>query len=706
MSAPWLAELNDAQREAVTYGDGPLLVIAGAGTGKTKTLACRAAYLVQNGTDPERILLLTFTRRAAGEMIDRAKFLADDPAVQNIWGGTFHAVANRLLRQYGRAVGLSADFTVMDASDAADVLNLIRTETGAAKSDRRFPRKQTLIKIYSHVVNAQRPLREVMEEHFPWCADDLDAIATIFERYTERKRASDVVDFDDLLLFWKALCEEEQIRDVICERFDHVLVDEYQDTNSIQAAMLRGLRRGNDNIMVVGDDAQSIYSFRAATVRNILDFPDQFPGTHIVKLEKNYRSTQPILTASNAVMSQAKERFTKDLWSDRASDVKPILVTCTDEDGQSKDVRTHVLDHYEDGVALQRQAVLFRAGHHSAKLEVELAASNIPFHKYGGLKFVDAAHIKDMLAILRILENPYDEISWLRTLLLLRGIGPKSARRIIDELGVRGRQSNGHDGDPGVATPSPLRRMIEEPPLVSPAGREGFAELRLALADCAGTPLPSSRAGKRTLRKSKKRKVASLATQIERIHRFYAPICEESFENAGPRLRDLEQLAEIAAGYKSRTRFITDLTLDPPASTSDLAGAPYLDEDFLVLSTIHSAKGCEWDVVHIIHAADGMIPSDMATADDAGVDEERRLFYVAMTRAKNTLYVYFPLRYYHSRYRRGDGHGYAQLTRFIPTSMRDLFDHRTLRVDDDDAMIDVPGARDRVSASLKNLWRE
>jgi len=725
MAASWLDKLNPAQREAVTYGDGPLLVIAGAGTGKTGTLACRVAWLIEKGTPPDRILLLTFTRRAAAEMISRAGRLigkAEGGAAGRVWGGTFHAVANRLLRMYGPAIGLPANFTVMDQGDAADMMNLIRSELGLARGRKRFPRKDTLVAIYSRTVNARDRLDHVLEVQFPWCQPDREGIAAIFDLYTQRKRERNVVDYDDLLLLWSALCRVPRIGDAVADRFDHILVDEYQDTNAIQAEILLGMRKNRRNIMVVGDDAQSIYSFRAATIRNILDFPSQFPGTRIVTLEQNYRSTQPILAASNAVMAGAKERYTKELRSDRASDQKPVLITCRDEAEQCAAVCDNVMKHLERGTPLRRQGVLFRAGHHSDQLEVELSRRKIPFHKYGGLKFIEAAHIKDMLAFLRILENPFDEVSWFRVLQLLDGVGPRSARRIMDLLGVRQGAA--------ATVASPLKRFIEEPPPAPAAGKEQFDKLRNVLADCTGQGATGGVRPKRKAKGSGARAPAApvagdsavspleddteperaneppLTAQVERIRLFYEPIFERLYENPAMRIRDIEQLQQIAGGYRSRSSFITALTLDPPTSTSDLAQPPYLEEDYLVLSTIHSAKGCEWDVVHIIHAADGMIPSDMAVSDAAGVDEERRLLYVAMTRAKDMLYVYFPLRYYHARFTMGDRHSYAQISRFLDGKVRRLFETRIAAgARDDDFPVAARSMQD-VEKWLQGLWKK
>ena len=695
MSTPWLDDLNPAQREAVTYGDGPLRVIAGAGSGKTRTLACRVAHLIDRGVPPDRILLLTFTRRAAAEMLGRADRMVGREVTGKVWGGTFHAVANRLLRIYGRAIGLAPEFTVMDQADAADVMNVIRNELGLAKAKRRFPRKVTLVHIYSRVVNAQDPLSDVLDRYFPWCQDDKEDIAAVFDRYTERKRQANVLDYDDLLLYWNVLASAPGVGDTVADRFDHILVDEYQDTNTIQAQLLAAMRRHRPNLMVVGDDAQSIYSFRAATIRNILDFPEQFPNTHTVTLEQNYRSTLPILDASNAVMSPAKERHTKNLWSDRESDQRPILVTCLEESQQSSLVVENVLAHLEEGIPLQRQAVLFRAGHHSDHLEVELSRRNIPFHKYGGLKFIEAAHVKDMLALLRILENPADEISWFRVLQLLDGIGPASARRVIDALAASPAESDA-DGE----VKSRLGRLFESPPKVPAAATKQFDALRATLAACEGVKV-RKKGGAGQARGEK----PPLAVQIERIRRFYEPIFKRIYENPVMRLRDLEQLSHIAEGYRSRSRFISDLTLDPPTSTADLAQPPFLEEDWLVLSTIHSAKGCEWDVVHVIHAADGMIPSDMAVTDEAGVEEERRLFYVAMTRARDWLYLYFPLRYYHRKMRFSDAHSYAQLTRFITPEVRSLLEERSGQRPMEEDVPRGPNGTGELDAWLKKLWK-
>jgi DNA helicase-2/ATP-dependent DNA helicase PcrA len=672
-------DLNPRQREAVAFGEGPLLVVAGAGSGKTTTLACRVASLVERGVRPERILLLTFSRRASREMLSRAERQTGRIDLGRAWGGTFHAVANRLLRLHGRALGIRSDFTVLDQADGADVMDLLRDELGYSGRERRFPRKDTLASIYSRTVNAGERLGDVLKRRYPWCLDEADGIRQIFEAYTVRKRAQNTLDYDDLLLFWTALAWAPQTREPLAAMFDHVLVDEYQDTNALQADILEGLRPEGvpRNLTVVGDDVQAIYAFRAATVRNILEFPDRFPGATVIKLEQNYRSIPPILEASNATIAFAAHRHEKSLWSARHGAARPTLRTCLDEPEQSDAVCTSVLGHREEGVPLRAQAVLFRAAHHSDLLEVELARRNIPFVKYGGLKFLESAHVKDALALLRVLENPRDEVSWFRVLQLPEGLGPATARRVLDELGVREAPDAG----------SPLVRFLTEPVAVPKGAADGVRALRAALTECAAEA------------------TLAPASQLERLRVFLEPIFARRYEAPAARLRDLEQLELLASEYESRGRFIAELTLDPPSSTGDLAGPPVLDEDWLVLSTIHSAKGLEWDVVHVIHAADGMIPSDLATGDDEEIEEERRLLYVAMTRARDALHVYFPQRYYRRPRGLEDPHAYAQLSRFLEP-VREHFDEiapAVVAIDDDASPLEGTAG---VDAFLAGLWSD
>jgi DNA helicase-2/ATP-dependent DNA helicase PcrA len=653
---PYLEGLNDRQAEAVRHGDGPLLIVAGAGTGKTKTLACRVAHLIDRGTAPERILLLTFTRRAAAEMLRRAARHSSDRAGR-VWGGTFHSVAVRLLRSYGRSVGLDAGFTVLDQSDSADLFNLVRGELALGERDRRFPKKETLAAVYSRVVNSQTSLEDVLVRHYPWCREEAGDIGRVFAAYTDRKRRQALLDFDDLLLYFHALIHATG--DAIAERFDHILVDEFQDTNALQNEILVALRRKKLNITVVGDDAQAIYSFRAATVTNILEFPTTFRDATIIALDRNYRSSQPILDASNAVMNEATQRFRKDLWTTSVGEA-PELMTCADESEQTDAICRAVLDRREQGLRLMDQAVLFRAAHHSAHLEIELAHRNIPFVKYGGLRFLEAAHVKDALALLRILENPRDEIAWYRVLLLIEGVGPARARRAMVDLGVtQGSPSGG-----------PL-----------PAA---FDELQQVLGECRSEALRP-------------------AAEIERLRRWLDPVVLNRYDAALARIADLEQLGILAAAHPSRGRFVAELTLDPPVSTGDLAGPPALDDDYLVLSTIHSAKGCEWDTVHVIHAADGVIPSDLATGDAADIEEERRLFYVALTRAKRSLHVYFPFRYHHRRLGIDGAHSYAQMSRFLSPAVKRHFREVVLSAPEPDEA-PAGGALKRVDELLADLW--
>ena len=673
-SRPWLEGLNPEQLRAVSSDARSLLVVAGAGTGKTKTLAARVARLIHDGTPPARILLLTFTRRAAREMIRRAeRMIAADAS--GIWGGTFHAVGNRLIRNFASRSTSLGDFTIMDQADSADLIGLVRSDLHLESTTRRLPQKATLAAIYSAAVNAAQPLEDLVPRRFPWCEADVDTMSEVFKGYVARKREHNLLDFDDLLLYWRALLDTPA-GDAMREMFDHVLVDEYQDTNSLQADILLKMRSSTDHLMVVGDDAQSIYSFRSADVRNILDFPSRHPECEVVTLERNYRSVQPILDASNAVIAQAKERHRKDLRAVRSGDTRPHLLTCTDEAEQSDEVCRRVLEHLEAGVALREQAVLFRTGHHSALLEIELSRRNIPFVKYGGLRFVEAAHVKDVVCMLRILENPHDELAWFRTLQLLEGVGAATARRLMSELGVRVAGAD-DDGDP-------LSRFVAgEAKLPKPALTEGTA-LAEALSDCRST--------------------AGIGPQLERLIRFFEEPLKRLYDAPTARARDLQELAGLAANYQSRSSFLVDMATDPPASTGDLAGPPVLDEDYLILSTIHSAKGAEWDAVHLIHAADGMIPSDMATGDEEEIEEELRLLYVALTRARDHLYVYFPLRYHHRRMGLSDDHSYAQLSRFFTPRVLESFERRwttAARLPEPDP---TTGATDSVDAFLSSLW--
>ncbi|MCJ7797148.1 MAG: ATP-dependent helicase, partial [Thermoleophilia bacterium] len=449
-----LGSLNERQRQAASCGNGPLLIIAGAGTGKTTTLAHRVAYQITTGVDPGRILLLTFTRRAAGEMLRRVDSLlrarhsvgtsaAPRTGNSSVWGGTFHAIATRLLRLHGRSIGLDPGFTILDRTDAEDLMNFVRTELGLSRRERRFPQKATCFDIYSRCVDTGQRLELVLESAFPWCSDHADDLRALFGGYVDLKAEQSVLDYDDLLLFWRGLLRDPVAGGAVRARFDRVLVDEYQDTNALQAEIVSLLRPDSTGVTVVGDDAQSIYSFRAATVRNILDFPSQHADTTVVTLERNYRSTAPLLDVTNRVIAQAGERYEKDLWTERTQGEPAHLVLCEDEDTQTGFLVDTILEHREAGLLLRKQAVLFRASHHSLALELELGRRDIPFVKYGGLKFVEMAHVKDLLAFLRLAENPRDQIAAMRALLLVPGIGPARARELTAALTGTGAGTEG-----------------------------------------------------------------------------------------------------------------------------------------------------------------------------------------------------------------------------------------------------------------------
>jgi DNA helicase-2/ATP-dependent DNA helicase PcrA len=684
-TATYLDQLNPEQRRAVEHGvqhdctiGPPLLVIAGAGSGKTNTLAHRVAHLIVNGADPGRILLMTFSRRAAAEMTRRVTRIAGKVMGANssalsdalVWAGTFHAIGARLLREHAEQIGLGPAFTIHDREDSADLMNLIRHEQGFSKTERRFPVKGTCLAIYSRCVNAETSLEEVLGRFFPWCASWTDELKRLFAAYVEAKQAQNVLDYDDLLLYWAQMMSDSALAHDIGRRFDHVLVDEYQDTNRLQSSILLALKPRGDGLTVVGDDAQSIYSFRAATVRNILDFPDQFsPRAEIVTLDRNYRSAQPILAAANGVISLAKKRFTKNLWTERLSSKKPQLVTLRDEADQARYVVDQILANREQGSHLKQQAVLFSTSSHSGPLEIELTRRNIPFVKFGGLKFLEAAHVKDILAILRFVENPRDRVAGFRILNLLPGVGPASAQRTLQFIA--------ESADPGAALCS-----LPAPPRVGDDWHS-FVE---AVGNLRNSKWPAD---------------------LEFARLWYQPHLERIHEDADVRRADLIQLEQIACGYPSRERFLTELTLDPPDATSDQAGVPLLDEDYLILSTIHSAKGQEWKSVFVLNVVDGCIPSDLGTGTTEELEEERRLLYVAMTRAKDNLHLMVPQRFFvHGQSVHGDRHLYASRTRFIPDALLPLFDRSTWPISLGAARdVGSQGPRIDIAARMRERWR-
>jgi DNA helicase II / ATP-dependent DNA helicase PcrA len=688
MSAVYLEKLNSEQRRAVEHGieqngiviGPPLLVIAGAGSGKTNTLANKVAHLVVKGADPRRILLMTFSRRAATEMARRverlcATVLGAQSGVMTdalTWAGTFHGIGARLLREYAEQIGIDPGFTIHDREDSADLLNLVRNDLGFSKMESRFPTKGTCLTIYSRVVNSEEPIDDVLRRFFPWCAAWEKQLRELFGGYVEIKQGHNVLDYDDLLLYWANAAGDSLLAADMGGKWDHVLVDEYQDTNQLQSSILLALKPDGRGLTVVGDDAQSIYSFRAATVRNILDFPYAFsPAADIITLDRNYRSTQPILAAANGVIELAAERFTKNLWTDRVSSEKPQLVTVRDESAQAHYIVEQVLENRESGTLLKQQAVLFRTSSHSGALEIELTRRNIPFVKFGGLKFLDSAHVKDVMSVLRFAQNPRDRVAGFRIMQLLPGLGPTSARRVLDAM---------------LDQPDPLAALAHIPA----PGRVGdhwqpFVDL-----------LQSLRPGR-----------SGWPAEVEQIRRWYEPHLERIQEDATMRQADLIQLEQIAAGYPSRERFLTELTLDPPDATSDQSGVPLLDEDFLILSTLHSIKGQEFNSVFILNVIDGCIPSDLATGDTAEIEEERRLLYVGMTRAKDNLHLVTPQRFYtHGQAAYGDRHVYAARTRFISAALLPLFECRIWPVvAATAAQVAAKQIRLDVGARMRGMWK-
>ena len=694
MATPaYLAALNSAQRKAVTFGEsvekgvaaGPLLVIAGAGTGKTNTLAHRVAYLAMNGVDPARILMLTFSRRAAQEMRRRARDIVkeatNDPLGGGLgrilsqrlsWAGTFHAMANRLLRHYARHLKLDPQFSVIDRGDSADLIDVIRQELGFDANERRFPRRDTCLAIYSHRVNTRKTLQASLEEQYPWCAQWEEELTRLFRAYVQRKQTYGILDYDDLLLYWHIMLEDPKLAAHVSGHFDHVLVDEYQDTNILQAQILSALRPDGRGLTVVGDDAQAIYSFRAATIDNILNFPQQFqPHAEVITLAQNYRSTQPLLDGANALLADAPRQFRKHLLAVRGAGQRPRLVTVDDLPTQAESVCNEVLRRREAQIPLRRQAVLFRSGSHSDLLEIALTRRQIPFVKYGGLRFLEAAHVKDMLALLRWADNPRNHLAAFRALQLLPGMGPANAQRAIVHIEA---QQHAAGALAGFSAPQ-----------VEPSDIRKLAELLQTLMD------PQR----------------AWPGQVHLVREWYKPHLERIYESVHPRIGDLDQLELLSTQYPSRERFITELTLDPPDSASDLAGKPGMDEDYLVLSTIHSAKGMEWDTVYLLNVVDGSFPSEFATRRPELIEEERRLLYVAMTRARNELMLYSPLKFQiTSRPKDADAHVYGGRSRFMTEKVLKAFDAVAVHAENaDDVLLgDAGSSALDVNARLKEMW--
>ena len=689
--------LNSAQRRAATFGTpvagrgvsaGPLLIIAGAGTGKTNALAHRVAHLVLNGTDPARILMLTFTRRAAQDMIRRTQQIVAETLTERgklgdrsvtsrmLWSGTFHSVANRILRLYAKHLGLEPTFSVLDRADAADLMDVVRHELGYTQKDKRFPRKDTCLAIYSYRVNTRLSLKETLEEHYPWAVQWERDLVPLYREYVTRKQKNNVLDYDDLLLYWHAMMKNAALAKSLSKNFDHVLVDEYQDTNVLQGDIVYALKPDGAGVTVVGDDAQAIYSFRAAAVENILGFADRYtPKADVVVLAQNYRSTQPILDAANALMAEGARTHRKTLISTRQSTQKPWYVSLDDAHAQAEYIARRILATRESGGALRRHAILFRSSHHSDVLEVELTRRSIPYVKFGGLKFLEAAHVKDLLSILRFADNPRNFVAAFRVLKLIAGIGPAHAKHALEHLEAQGHAQKA------------LADFVV-PPAVALEWKR-FCVLYEKLAN-PQTPWTG---------------------QVGLARDWYKPQLERLYDASWTRLGDLEQLEQLATQYPSRERFLTELTLDPPAVSSDQAGRPAKDEDYVILSTIHSAKGQEWDFVYLLNVADGNFPSEFSTGKPELIEEERRLLYVAMTRARNELHFCVPLRYQITQQAKdGDAHVYGAKSRFMSDRVLACFEKTTYQamrgVENLQAAGDgsADSARVDVIGQLKDMW--
>jgi DNA helicase II / ATP-dependent DNA helicase PcrA len=636
----WDAGLNDAQLSAVTHDSAPLVVVAGAGTGKTRTLTSRVASLVDRGVPSERILLLTFTRRAADDMLARAAMLCGDRDVpRRLWGGTFHAVAHRLIAEHGQSLGLD-DISVLDAGDAADMIDLLRDDHGLTCTRTRMPRPATLLAIYTRSVNTDRPAREVITADFPWCEPHADAVMALLRDYVARKRAQGSMDFDDLLLAWRALLAQPVIKARLVQRWDHVLVDEYQDVNQIQVDIVRELRPGGRGLTVVGDDAQAVYGFRGASSAHLLDLAAALPGARVVRLERNFRSRQPLLDLANVVRPGAGEHRLV-LQADRAGGgaVRPRLRRCHDASDEARAVLDDILTGVDDGQRLRDHAVLMRSAHHSDLLEIELTARRVPFVKYGGLRYLEAAHVKDFLAVLRLTHNRRDEMAWFRLLRMHDGIGPARSRALLPLL-----TGAATDADNAAVAAAPAQARV------------GLDATLARLGDARG--------------------LSNVADRVTGCLTLLRPLVQARYRDSGPRLENLERLASAAARSADLAAFVADVTLDPPVSTSDYAKPPHLDDDYVTLSTVHSAKGLEWPAVHVIHCIDGAFPSDMALSTPTGLEEEQRLFYVAVTRARDQLTMYAPLRLPHHRHARDDRHSYAPASRFLTADAMATLDVR------------------------------
>lgn len=596
-------ELNAPQLEAVKQKDGAILVIAGAGSGKTKTLTYRVARLIEDGVNPKNILLLTFTKKAAQEMLSRATIVLDSRCEQ-VAGGTFHSFANIILRKYSALLELQNNFTITDRADSEDIVNHIRSNT-IGKQEKRFPKKSTILDIYSKAVNKNIPSDEIIMSEYKQFEHCIDKVNEIIREYTAYKRKNSILDYDDLLLYLKTLLEcNPEVRKKLSNQYKYILVDEYQDTNTIQAEIVKLLASEHNNVMAVGDDSQSIYSFRGANFKNILEFPNLFPNTKIIKLEQNYRSSQNILALANEILLKAKEKYTKTLFSDIVCPIKPAIISANDMKMEAEFIAQRVLELLEEeGLSLNDICVLARSARMTYNLEIELAKKSIPYKKFGGLKFIEAAHVKDIIAHLRVILNPSDIISYTRILLLLDGIGNQSANKLLPVLA--------EDGD------------IKEKklPVKNPE-----AVIRLT-----------------ELINNNQKDIFNPKKVVQSVLKYYENILRDKYDDYTKREKDLEHFLALSEKYTSLEDFLSDLALEPPdTSMADVEEGANKDE-FLTLSTIHSAKGLEYKAVFIIGAVDGRFPSLFSFNSPDDLDEELRLMYVAVTRAKTHLAITYPI---------------------------------------------------------------
>lgn len=637
LSIDYRVALNSQQLAAVTAGEGPSLVIAGAGSGKTRTLVYRVAYLIDSGVDPSNILLLTFTRKSAQEMLERAGELIGARS-QRVCGGTFHSVANLLLRRYGRSIGVEPGFTILDRGDAEDLIALVRSQLGLNEKDKRFPRKGTIMEMVSKSANTLRSLDEIILDEFGHFADHMEDLGRLQKAYQAAKRQKQLLDYDDLLVMLRELLlRDEAARTTISRQYRYILVDEYQDTNRLQAEVIRQLASTHNNVMIVGDDSQSIYGFRGATFKNIMEFPSLFPGTTMYKLEENYRSTQPILNLANCIIDEAAEKYTKRLFTRKIDGPLPSLVEAAGENTQSRFIAQKILELREEGVPLSEVAVLFRSSFHSFDLEIELSRKGLPFIKRGGVKFIETAHVKDLLAHVRVIANPLDTVSWHRVLMLVEGVGPKKGQDLLAAL---------------VKSDRPFQILREV------TGRSGQGLKNLA----------------HTLESLAAAEDRRPAEQVNHVYEYYLPILKEQYDDYPKRTRDLDHLHTIAEGYSGVDEFLADLALEPPDGSAVDVEAPDRDDERLVLSTIHSAKGLEWQCVFVIWVVDGRFPSIYSFVADEELEEERRLFYVAVTRAKRHLFLTYPINIFD----KGSGMLLSKPSRFLDPVTPALLDQLVL----------------------------